>query len=721
VTDAITTPGNGDGDFVAVTDISGVPTGGVIGVELDLSGAAVVPDNATNKTIVWTVTDAGGTGIAGFTEGKATPAAAGTLTLSATVANGKTASTPFTKEFTIPVVDPADFVAVTGITGVPATGTAGTELDLSGAVVVPDNATNKTIVWSVAAGSAVSADSVTISGATVTSTAAGTLTLTATIANGKTNGTESYTQDFTVTVSAGGGINLSGVTLSSVTADGSDDTFEPTTKVTLTFSGDVAGLAAEHIAFEASGANADFVNGVAKGELKRTGEGVYELPVDALLSVGPQGAAEFTVTVFDGEIELSPSNPVTLYAWVEVADAEALAAIGEDADTLSYWYKQTENITISGTWTPIGGTSNTPFTGVYNGANKEIYPDNVEVSGPAGIFLYTNEAELKNIHIGAGSMVSVAAIGGIVFNASNTTFTNCSNAATLTAAFGAGGICTVLNGGTTIDSCWNTGDITASSAGGICGSLLMDDANVNTVINCYNSGNISGGSTEASTLGGITSVMGCSNVIACYNTGTVTGTGTTMNDIGGIAGSSGGVNNGSTNITACYNAGNVSISSDRQNDSEFHLGGIVGKTMTGYANITACYNAGNVSYTGSGTGGIVHVGGVIGYSAETPENEGAITKAAEITACYWKAEGNPANGIGGKRDETHTSFYDPIPPPDNTGTVKFSSSAWPATGSGEGQSNEWGTGDGSGSGQYWKLLGGWNGGSPVYPKLWFED
>ena len=93
----------------------------------------------------------------------------------------------------------SSFVAVTGISGVPTSGTAGTPLALTG-TVAPANATNKTIVWSVKSAGTTGA---TISGNTLTATASGTVTITATIANGKTASTP-YTQDFTITIQAGG-------------------------------------------------------------------------------------------------------------------------------------------------------------------------------------------------------------------------------------------------------------------------------------------------------------------------------------------------------------------------------------------------------------------------------------------------------------------------------------------------------------------------------------
>jgi hypothetical protein len=100
--------------------------------------------------------------------------------------------------FSITIV-PA-FVAVTNITGVPTTATAGSPLTLTG-TVAPTTATNQTIAWSLKSAGTTGA---TLSGSTLNTTAAGTVVVTATIVNGLTASTP-YTQDFTITVSAGGG------------------------------------------------------------------------------------------------------------------------------------------------------------------------------------------------------------------------------------------------------------------------------------------------------------------------------------------------------------------------------------------------------------------------------------------------------------------------------------------------------------------------------------
>ncbi|MDR0294133.1 MAG: Ig-like domain-containing protein, partial [Oscillospiraceae bacterium] len=87
--------------FVAVTDIKSVPTAATAGTPLTLTGT-VEPSTATNKTIVWSVVNAGNTGatISGST---LTTTAAGTATIQATITNGATPTTSFTKTFNITV------------------------------------------------------------------------------------------------------------------------------------------------------------------------------------------------------------------------------------------------------------------------------------------------------------------------------------------------------------------------------------------------------------------------------------------------------------------------------------------------------------------------------------------------------------------------------------------------------------------------------------------
>ncbi len=182
--------------FVPVTGITGVPATAEAGVDLTLTGT-VAPANATNKTIVWSVQNAGTTG-ATVSGNTLSTTAAGAVIVKATITNGASESTDYTQDFTITVsAAPLTFVPVTGITGVPAALTAGVNLALTG-TVAPANATNKAIVWSVQNAGTTGA---TVSGNTLSTTEEGVAIVRATITNGASESTD-YLQDFTITVSA---------------------------------------------------------------------------------------------------------------------------------------------------------------------------------------------------------------------------------------------------------------------------------------------------------------------------------------------------------------------------------------------------------------------------------------------------------------------------------------------------------------------------------------
>ncbi|MCL2414346.1 MAG: Ig-like domain-containing protein [Bacteroidales bacterium] len=178
-------------NFIPVTDITGVPTTAIAGTPLELTGT-VVPSNATNQIIVWSVYEAGTTG-ASLSGDTLNTTSAGSVIVRATITNGATETMDYTQDFTI-TATPA-FVPVTDITGVPTTATVGSALTLTG-TVVPSNATNQTIVWSVQNAGATGAS---LSGDTLITTSTGSVIVRATIVNGATATTD-YTQDFTITV-----------------------------------------------------------------------------------------------------------------------------------------------------------------------------------------------------------------------------------------------------------------------------------------------------------------------------------------------------------------------------------------------------------------------------------------------------------------------------------------------------------------------------------------
>ncbi|MDR1785962.1 MAG: InlB B-repeat-containing protein [Spirochaetaceae bacterium] len=89
--------------FVPVEDITGIPDEAVINVPLALS-PEVAPENATNKTVEWSLVESGTTG-AVITGGVFTAIEEGTAVIRATVVNGTGRDPPehFTKDFSITV------------------------------------------------------------------------------------------------------------------------------------------------------------------------------------------------------------------------------------------------------------------------------------------------------------------------------------------------------------------------------------------------------------------------------------------------------------------------------------------------------------------------------------------------------------------------------------------------------------------------------------------
>lgn len=157
---------------VAVSGISlDKPALSLVVGDTEVLTAAVMPADATDKTVTWTSSD---TAVATVENGIVTANGAGSATVTVTTSNGKTASCTVT--VSVPTVD------VTGVT------LNKTELSLSvggsatlAATVAPANATVKTVTWR-------SSDAlvITVKNGVVTAVGVGTATVTVTTSNGKT-------------------------------------------------------------------------------------------------------------------------------------------------------------------------------------------------------------------------------------------------------------------------------------------------------------------------------------------------------------------------------------------------------------------------------------------------------------------------------------------------------------------------------------------------------
>lgn len=162
----------------------------------EIFSATVIGENNPSQEVTWTVE--GGNGTTGITSGGRLTVAADETAATLTVRATSVADTTKSGTAKVTVDLSSVFVAVTQITHVPDTATVGTPLQLTG-TVVPSDATNKTIIWSVSPNNTLSG--VNVSGTVFTATTAGTAKIRAVITNGTTTG--DYIQDFNITVDAG--------------------------------------------------------------------------------------------------------------------------------------------------------------------------------------------------------------------------------------------------------------------------------------------------------------------------------------------------------------------------------------------------------------------------------------------------------------------------------------------------------------------------------------
>jgi hypothetical protein len=323
-------------------------------------------------------------------------------------------------------------------------------------------------------------------------------------------------------------------------------------------------------------------------------------------------------------------------------------------------------------WKPIGNET-TKFVGEYDGGEHAIA--NLKISGNAsyvGLFGRTGNATLNNIRLVSGTVSGENYVGSVCgYSREGITITNAHSAVTIVGNMCVGSICGSIKEAS-ISFCRNTGNVTAKNAnsyvGGIVGNTSNDGSTMQ-IINCDNSGNIEGSAYVGGIIG---SSYVSANIAACRNSGNIKGT-----SAGGIMGYC--FNSLPGTITACYNTGSVN------NTNAFGSGGIIGVTYENCA-FNACYSTGTV------TGGDSNKTGLI--CGENDKDRGI------ITSCFWtKGSSTVDKGVGTGPGDTR----------------EFSGSAWPTT-----SLSGWGTGDGSGDNKYWKDLGGWHNGAPVYPKLWWE-
>ncbi len=256
--------------------------------------------------------------------------------------------------------------------------------------------------------------------------------------------------------------------------------------------------------------------------------------------------------------------------------------------------KLTDNIVLSGTWTPMvaGGSSSNGYSGTFDGDGHSI--TGLSVSGSEqgqGLFGTAVNATIKNLKVGGAVSNSASHAAIIAGKAWYTTFTDCE----------------ALEGSTVTGT---SGD----SFAGIVGYSYQCK-----LTSCINQANITGVTLAAGITGYTNDNASYSAITDCENYGTIIATATSDGYAGGIV--------ATTNYAAilvisnCYNAGEI------KSQSGNFAGGIVAKmygtSSSRYSKVINCANIGKVSAAGKYVGGLV--GACAGSVIYNSYNLGAVS------------------------------------------------------------------------------------------------
>ena len=412
------------------------------------------------------------------------------------------------------------------------------------AVIEPADATNQNIIWSSS-----DEDVATVYNGTVTPLAAGTTTITAVTADGGYSDTCEVTVLETVDIADISGVvqpvkNATPVTTiianaqytGSVSWDPGDDPF-------------VAGMS-----YTAT------ITLTAKDGYTFTGVEENFFYVEGATSVTNDEDTGIVTAVFP----------------IAVTDASDLDLV---RNTLNADYIQMADITLTGSWNPIGSLAS-KFTGSYDGNGYTISGLTISSTVPyVGLFSFADGADFLNITLEDVEVTGGGSVGGLMGYGLNCSIVNCSVSGSITcSSTRIGGLA-----GTTQNSTITSSSAICSVSGtGSVGGLIGHMDSFNIAIDCYAKGNVTGGTGWYA--GGLVGLAGDGVIRECYATGNVSG----VSGVGGLAGQAGALQD-------CYALGDVTGSGER-------IGGLVGQNGGPIEN---CFSAGLVNNTGTMRGGMI--------------------------------------------------------------------------------------------------------------------
>ncbi|MBR4118152.1 MAG: InlB B-repeat-containing protein [Methanocorpusculum sp.] len=217
-------------------------------------------------------------------------------------------------------------------------------------------------------------------------------------------------------------------------------------------------------------------------------------------------------------------------------DLKQLATDVNSGNTYSEKYFQlTQDITLSGEWTPIGKDNLNAFMGTFDGNVKTISGLSIENTNLmfVGLFGYSSGI-IKDLHVDGEIKASHSTylVAGGISGVNAGTIQNCHSSVSVTATISGSNAQSVV------------------MAGGIAGSHLSG-----IIQNCYSTGNVKATGGAMVVAGGIVGMdVNGDKITSCYATGAVNAEGTVVSvgGIVGLRGSNPGGDTGGCTLEYCY-------------------------------------------------------------------------------------------------------------------------------------------------------------------------
>lgn len=383
------------------------------------------------------------------------------------------------------------------------------------------------------------------------------------------------------------------------------------------------------------------------------------------------------------------------------------------------YFRQTADICLENhEWTPVGIGSGIFFGGQYDGGGFAISGLSITKwnGDNIGLFGYIRKAVLKNINLeGAielaaeddeyssrtrsccGSVCGMATEYSVIENCAYGGLINAENTRYIV-----GGICGMIDGDGSLTECENRANLKAQIAGGIVGYMSGYEL---AIAHCRNSGTVRGQIYAGGILGQCDvgcaweDDMYCLTMTCCENTGEIHAS-MSAGGLGGIVACDDVCSIIKTPfvlVEGCCNTTSVFIDYRNQFPT---LGGLFG--YMAYTHLKGCYNTGTLITDGPANR--VTVGGMVGLAVfcnafTSCYRAGEIDEMMERGAMIGRL--SDLEPYGAEYEDCWTSKY--LCEGDERNLSLFGADAWP-------QKSE-----------YWSSVGGWNGGNPVYPRLWWQD